>query len=138
MKKKFLSALVFTFALLCCTILFSCNNGSLTINEQPITINGFNVNSIRVFQLPNGYCNFEVGLTNKNEQPKEFDFSKFELKLNDETILQHNGNTSEYNSNQYYKWTFQINSAKGTLSIGDSIKVYYNSEFLKTITVEEF
>ncbi|MBQ8522908.1 MAG: hypothetical protein IJ458_04565 [Clostridia bacterium] len=100
------------------------------------TIEGFDIESIRVFHLTDDYYNLEVGVTNTNNETKSFDFANIVLKLDNVTIT-HDGDAQEYDANQYFKWSFQIDIGQG-LNVGDTVEVYYGTQKLKDIKVVEF
>ncbi|MBQ7797895.1 MAG: hypothetical protein IJ371_02100 [Clostridia bacterium] len=100
------------------------------------TIDGFDIESIRVFHVADDFYNLEVGITNTNSEAKSFDFANIILKLDNEQIT-HNGDTEEYQPNQYFKWSFQIDVGQG-LNVGDTIEVYYGNQKLKDIKIVEF
>ena len=100
------------------------------------TIDGFKIESIRVFHLSDDYFNLEVGITNTNDEAGAFDFSQIVLKLDGREIA-HRGDATNYNANQYLKWSFQIESGHG-LKVGDTVEVYYGDQKLKDVKVVEF
>ena len=103
---------------------------------ETITVEGYEVNSIKVFHVLDEYYNLEIGLTNKNTETTEFDFAKIIIK-DGNLVVDHNGTAKEYTACQYYKWTFQIDAGHN-LSVGKSVGIYYNTTKLATIEVEEF
>ena len=114
--------------------LTACGNKG---NDKEIaTIEGFRIESVRIFHLREDSYNLEVGVTNTNDEVASFDFSQIILKL-DGRIIEHNGDETEYGANKYFKWSFQIKSGHG-LSVGDKVAVYYGEQKLKDIKVVEF
>jgi len=105
--------------------------------DEPIaTIEGFKIESVRVFHLSEDYYNLEVGITNTNDEAGVFDFSQIILKLDGREIA-HDGDEQDYDANQYFKWSFQLTSGHG-VNVGDTIEVYYGTQKLKNVKVVEF
>jgi hypothetical protein len=100
------------------------------------TIDGFDIESVTVFHLADDYYNLEVGVTNTNRETKSFDFSNIVLKL-DSVVITHDGDTKDYEANQYFKWSFQIDVGQG-LDVGDTVEVYYGTQKLTDVKIVEF
>jgi len=134
MKNRILRICSVVALLLLTITITACGNKK----DKPIaTIEGFKIESIRVFHLGEGDgFNLEVGITNTNDEAGVFDFSQIILKL-DGREISHNGDEQDYDANQYMKWSFQLDSGHG-LNVGDTVEVYYGTQKLKNVKVVEF
>lgn len=133
MKKKFIYSLLLVLIMPLCLIFGGCGG-----DPKPLaTIDGCEIQSVVIYKFSSGYANVEIGVENKTSETKNFDFSKVILKLDNETILEHNGDIEEYTTNKYYKYSLPISNYE-EISAGNSVSVYYEDQFLTTITVEDF
>ncbi len=133
MKNKFLK-LCSVAVLLLVTIFTMSACGKK--NKGIATIEGFRIESIRVFHLGDDWFNLEMGITNTNDETATFDFSQIVLKLDGRTLA-HDGDETQYGANKYLKWSIQLSAGHG-LSVGDKVEVYYGEQKLKDVKVVEF
>lgn len=133
MKKKFIYSLLLVLIMPLCLIFGGCGG-----DPKPLaTIDGCEIQSVVIYKFSSGYANVEIGVENKTNETKNFDFSKVILKVNNETLLEHNGDIEEYTANKYFKWSFQISNHEDAIA-GNSVSVYYEDQFLTTITIQNF
>ncbi|MBQ9792537.1 MAG: hypothetical protein IJW32_02165 [Clostridia bacterium] len=135
MKKKFIYSFLLMLIMPLCLIFGGCGDND---NSKPLaTIDGCEIQSVVIYKFSGGYANVEIGVENKTNQTKNFDFSKVILKVNNETLLEHNGDIEEYTANKYLKKSFQIDNYEDAVA-GNSVSVYYENQFLTTITIQNF
>lgn len=136
MKNKILKICSVAILLLATMCVFTACGKKNKDDDVIATIDGFKIESIRVFHLTDDYYNLEIGVTNTNNEAKSFDFANIVLKL-DGNIVTHRGDSCEYEAKQYFKWSFGINEGQG-LNVGDTIEVYYGTQKLKDIKIVQF
>lgn len=133
MKKKFIYSLLLVLIMPLCLIFGGCGD-----DHKPLaTIDGCEIQSVAVFHVHGGYYNVEIGVQNTTSETKTFDFSKVIFKINNEIIIEHAGDPTEYTANKYRKWSFTVSNNED-LNVGDSVSVYYEDQFLATITIKDF
>ena len=136
MKRRILNVAIVAVLLLASIITLSaCGKKSEGETELP-TIEGFKFESVRVFNIEADYYNIEIGLTNTNDEERSFDFSKIIIKKGD-LVLIHDGDLTQYDANEYYKWSFQLEYGQD-ISVGDEVEVFYEDQKITKVTVTEF
>lgn len=136
MKRRILNVAIVAVLLLASIITLSaCGKKSKSETELP-TIEGFKFESVRVFNIEADYYNIEIGLTNTNDEERSFDFSKIIIKKGD-LVLIHDGDLTQYDANEYYKWSFQLEYGQD-ISVGDEVEVFYEDQKITKVTVTEF
>jgi hypothetical protein len=129
MKKRIFSVIAFCVMLVSMLVLSACGGSE----EKLPTIDGFEFNSVRIFQVEETF-NLEIALTNLNEEAKSFDFSKITLKLSAKK-LHHNGTSKKFEIGDELTFTFVIESVRG-LEVGKSVEVWLGSQKISTVVVE--
>lgn len=82
--------------------------------------------------------NFQVLFSNTSGEDREFDMTKFEIKLGDKTLkLGANDSRIIEGNKKYILWSF-IMTDPGDLKVGDVVRVYYNNKFIKKLEVTQF
>lgn len=137
MKRKFLALLSFVLMIPAIFMLVACKE-----TKEIVMINGFRVESVELFEVVEGNFSIEIGLTNENEESATFYFDNVVVKKG-EIEIHHTGENKEYEANQYFKWSFSIDSTSD-LAVGDKVDVVYFDEqsgdeiTLATVTVSRF
>ncbi len=138
MKSKKICGVLVCLLIACSFICFGCGEKDPKPDAKPIAVvDGFQIESIEIFNIVDSYYNIEIGIKNTNEESATFDYTQIHIIFND-SELEHNGSDKLFEVNQYWKMSLQISVGDSNLSIGDSVNVYYQDQLLKTVVVEEF
>ena len=138
MKKKIGILLL----IVCCGLLVTgCNKtkkataGSGKKADILYSVDGIDIKSVSI-RLFGSTFNFQLVAANTTNEEKELDMSKFEAKLGDKVLGVSTSMREIAANNPYVQMSFTM-SHVDDLKVGDSVKIYYDSKLIDTVTVIE-
>lgn len=130
MKRLVLTAAV-SLMLTCIFLLSGCENANGTYE-----LDGMSVSGIAVVEVKQGYYNFELSIRNQTSKAKDFDVSRFTLKLNDSSILPLLAGSEKCPAKKSTSFAIMIDSDHPDMKVGDSISVYFDDSKLCDIKIK--
>lgn len=132
MKKAYRLFLILVSAV-CLFSFTSCGGNS----SKKFTVDGLEFSSIEVTRIQDDYFNFLVTVKNPTDSEKTIDLSKFRLKLNNSTDINHFSGVETCPAGKDSSFSIMIDNDHPEMKKGDSITVYFGEDEVKKIKVTE-
>lgn len=135
--KRILSALILVIVS-CCFVCLGCKKDGNPPGDPPaqdIVVNGVKIETIEIIDY-GGSFTCEMLVSNDSEEDIELDASRFVFKLNNATVIEHDGSEEYISADQEQEIILLLDAGNNVIKENYLVAVYYNNQFLTNLRVE--